>query len=201
MSQLILASTSRYRRELLKRLGIEFQARAPDVDETRLPGEHAPRLATRLADAKAARIAGRCGSADVVVIGADQVAELDGELLRKPGDQPTALRQLRACQGRTVIFHTAVTVIAPALGEKRQGLDQTSVRFSRLSESKLRFYLQTERPYDCAGGFRAEGLGITLFEGIESQDPTALLGLPLIWLTGALRELHLDPLDPTETRR
>jgi len=123
------------------------------------------------------------------------VATLNGELLRKPGDHDTALRQLSDCQGETVAFSTATTVIDCNSGESRHGLDSTEVDFLKLPQADLNRYLEREQPYDCAGGFKAEGLGISLFRAIRSEDPTALLGLPLIWLAQTLRDLDLDPLD------
>ena len=190
MPTLILASTSPYRRELLARLGLPFSTAAPEVDERPLPGETPLALATRLARSKAERLA-REGA---VVIGADQVATLDGEPIGKPGHHAAALAQLVRCQGRTVEFLTAVAVIGPAPHVLAEGLDRTRVRFGTRSDADLDRYLQHEHPYDCAGSFKAEGLGITLLERIESTDPTGLLGLPLIWLAGALRAAGLDPL-------
>lgn len=195
MARLILASTSPYRQQLLERLGLPFEVRPANADESSLAGEDAPTLAARLATAKAqiARISG--GSTNEIIVGADQVAALNGELLRKPGDHDTALRQLSDCQGETVVFSTATTVIDCNSGESRHGLDSTEVDFLELPQADLSRYLETEQPYDCAGGFKAEGLGIALFRAIRSEDPTALLGLPLIWLAQTLRDLDLDPLD------
>ncbi len=195
MPRLILASASPYRRRLLERLGIPFDVRPADADESAVPGEDAPTLAARLATAKAQSIRTLNDDADEIIIGADQVAALDGELLRKPGDHDTALRQLSACQGETVMFSTATTVIDCNSGRQWYGLDSTAVVFLKLSQAHLSRYLELEQPYDCAGGFKAEGLGISLFRSIRSEDPTALLGLPLIWLTQVLRDLELDPLD------
>ena len=195
MARLILASTSPYRQQLLERLGLPFEVRPANADESALAGEDAPTLSTRLATTKAqiARISGR--SADEIIVGADQVAALNGELLRKPGDHDTALRQLSDCQGETVVLSTATTVIDCNSGESRHGLDSTEVDFLKLPQADLNRYLEREQPYDCAGGFKAEGLGISLFRAIRSEDPTALLGLPLIWLAQTLRDLDLDPLD------
>jgi septum formation protein len=195
MARLILASTSPYRQQLLERLGLPFEVRPANADESALAGEDAPTLSTRLAATKAqiARISGR--STDEIIVGADQVAALNGELLRKPGDHDTALRQLSDCQGETVVLSTATTVIDCNSGESRHGLDSTEVDFLKLPQADLNRYLEREQPYDCAGGFKAEGLGISLFRAIRSEDPTALLGLPLIWLAQTLRDLDLDPLD------
>lgn len=190
MKHLILASTSRYRRALLERLGLPFSTVAPGVDEVERPDESAPALATRLAEAKARAVAAERS----VVIGSDQAASLDGRQLRKPGSHAAALTQLEACQGRTVTFHTAVTVIDYELDRIWKTIDETQVRFARHDRAALGRYLEREQPYDCAGGFKVEGLGIALFEAVESSDPTGLMGLPLIWLATTLKEAGLDPL-------
>jgi septum formation protein len=192
---LILASTSRYRQELLSRLGLPFEARAPDAPELAIEREAPAAMAARLALAKARSI----DTPDALVIGSDQVASLDGQLLRKPGDPATALRQLEACQGRTVIFDTAVAVIDNRTGAALEHVDRTEVRFASLETAALDRYVQRELPLDCAGSFKSEGLGVALFERIDSSDPTALIGLPLIWLARALRELGVDPLGPTDS--
>ena len=192
MRKLILASTSKYRGELLARLGLPFEAVAPGVDEAPLPGEAPEARAARLAAAKARSVR----AADAVVIGSDQVASLDGALLRKPGGQAAALRQLTASQGRVVLFHTAVTVLDPANGAEWSHVDRTEVRFARLPAAALERYLELEQPFDCAGSFKSEGLGVALFERVETGDPTALIGLPLIWLAATLRSAGLDPLGP-----
>jgi septum formation protein len=188
--QLILASTSRYRRELLSRLGLPFEARAPNAPELAIDGEAPAAMAARLALVKARSI----DTPDALVIGSDQVASLDGRLLRKPGNHATALRQLEACQGRTVMFDTAVAVIDTRTDATLEHVDRTEVRFASLETAALDRYVQREQPLDCAGSFKAEGLGVALFERIDSSDPTALIGLPLIWLARALRELGVDPL-------
>jgi 7-methyl-GTP pyrophosphatase len=190
MPRLILASTSRYRRELLARLGLPFEVRSPGTDETPLSGEPPAALAARLALAKARAIQ----AADAVVIGADQAASLDDRRLGKPGGHPEALRQLQAAQGKKVLFHTAVAVVDAGTGREWTHVDQTGVQFARLTDAELDRYLKLEQPYDCAGSFKSEGLGVVLFERIESSDPTALIGLPLIWLAAALRSAGLDPL-------
>lgn len=191
MPRLILASTSAYRRQLLARLGLEFATLAPRIDETQAPGESPPQLAARLADEKAAVVE----APDAIVIGSDQVASRAGLILRKPGDHANALQQLLACQGKQVDFYTAVTVIDRGHGDMQRHVDHTIVHFASLESAALDRYLHRERPYDCAGGFKAEGLGIALFERIESSDPTALIGLPLIWLAGTLRAMGLDPFE------
>lgn len=190
MRRLILASTSKYRRELLGRLGLSFEAAAPGVDEAALPGETPPQLAARLAAAKAHSVR----AADAVVIGSDQVASLAGVVLRKPGGAATALRQLEAAQGNIVVFHTAVTVLDTAAGGEWSHVDRTEVRFARLPTAALERYLEIDEPFDCAGSFKSEGLGVALFERVESTDPTALIGLPLIWLAATLRSAGIDPL-------
>ena len=184
---LILASSSAYRRALLERLPVPFAAHAPAVDETPQPGETPPELAARLARSKAQ--AAQCPGA--VVIGSDQVAALDGRIIGKPGEHQAALQQLLACQGREVVFLTAVALSVDDGRDCLQHLDTTRVKFRSLPETTLDRYLLREQPYDCAGSFKAEGEGITLFESIQSEDPTALLGLPLIWLSGQLRTLGL----------
>jgi septum formation protein len=188
MARLILASTSPYRRQLLARLGLPFETLSPVVDESARPDEPPAALARRLARAKAES----CAESGAIVIGSDQVASLDGRILRKPETSDRAVEQLLACQERTVDFYTAVTLIG-----RRSWLatvDHTRVTFRLLDETAIRNYVRAENPVDCAGGFKAEGLGIALFERIESSDPTALMGLPLIWLSAALRELGLDAL-------
>jgi septum formation protein len=190
MKILVLASSSRYRRELLGRLGLPFESSVPDVDETPEPGELPAALAARLALAKARSIR----RADAIVVGSDQVAALDGRLLGKPGTHDAAVDQLEACQGREVVFHTAVCVSADRGRTITEHVDLTRVRFRQRSRAELSRYLDREPAYDCAGGFKAERLGIALFEAIESHDPTALIGLPMIWLAEALRAAGLDPL-------
>jgi septum formation protein len=195
MRRLILASTSRYRRELLNRLGLPFETAAPHTPEDAIEGEPPAAMAARLALAKARAIA----APDAVVIGSDQVASLDGRLLRKPGDHAVALAQLLACQGRTVAFDTAVAVLDTASGKVAAHTDRTTVRFRRLEERALDVYVRLEQPFDCAGSFKSEGLGVALFESIDSHDPTALIGLPLIWVAGALRDAGADPLAPRDS--
>jgi len=190
MRRLILASTSRYRRELLSRLGLPFEVEAPDAAEEAIEREPPGAMAARLALAKAHSIR----VADAVIIGSDQVASLEGRLLRKPGEHLAALRQLQACQGKTVVFHTAAVVLDTSSGATAAHTDRTEVRFATLDEAALDRYLKLEQPYDCAGSFKAEGLGVTLFDSIDSRDPTALIGLPLIWVAAALRAVGADPL-------
>jgi septum formation protein len=193
MPPIILASTSRYRRELLTRLGLPFTARSPDVVEDAIAGEAPAAMAARLALAKARSIA----AANAIVIGSDQVASLDGQVLRKPGSAGVAVAQLRLAQGQTVVFNTAVAVISTGSGTTLRHVDRTEVLFRRLDDAALERYVQLERPLDCAGSFKSEGLGVALFERISSEDPTALIGLPLIFVADALRKLGADPLNPS----
>jgi septum formation protein len=185
MPELILASTSVYRRSLLERLGIPFAALPPGTPEDTIAGELPTDRALRLAVAKAQAIASR--RPDAVVIGSDQVAAVDSKILDKPGDAARCRAQLAAASGSSARFHTACAVIAPQAGVRMVHIDTTTVFFRSLSDEEIERYVERERPFDCAGGFRAEGLGISLFESIESRDPTALIGLPLIWLACALR--------------
>lgn len=176
--QLVLGSTSRYRRELLSRLHLPFEVAAPEVDETPRPGESPHELARRLALAKAHAVAAKFPEA--VVIGSDQVADLDGEPLGKPGNHENAVAQLHRMRGRVVVFQTAVAVVCAATGFEELDLAPVKVTFRQLSDVEIESYLRAEQPYDCAGSARSEGLGIALLDMIENDDPTALVGLPLI---------------------
>jgi septum formation protein len=189
MSRLVLGSTSRYRADLLRRLLPDFEQRAPGTDETLRPGEVPREGALRLAIAKAAG-AGH-GLTDALVIGSDQLAELDGRALGKPGSIEGAHTQLAACAGREVHFHTALCLLDTRDGRQRTHVDTTRVRFRALSSAEIARYVEREQPLDCAGSFKCEGLGIALFDAIESVDPTALIGLPLIALARLLREAGL----------
>ena len=175
---LILGSTSRYRRELLERLRIPFQVVAPDVDEAPLPQELPINMAERLALSKAKAVAAQFPLA--VVIGSDQVADLNGLGMGKPGTHDKAIAQLRQMRGKTVIFQTAVAVVCLANGFEQLRLAPVRVKFRDLADAEIENYLQLEKPYDCAGSAKSEGLGIALLESIDSDDPTALVGLPLI---------------------
>ena len=190
--RLVLASTSPYRRELLQRLRLPFVVMSPQVDETAAPGETPIALARRLALAKANAVAAREPRA--IVIGSDQVAELDGAALGKPGNHDRATQQLRSMSGRRVRFHTAVAVACASSGFLQQALVTVTVRFRQLSDLEIDRYLLLEQPYDCAGSAKCETLGIVLAEAIESDDPTALVGLPLIRTSAMLRAAGLDPL-------
>lgn len=190
--QLVLGSTSRYRRELLERLRLPFEVCAPAVDETALPGEQPADLALRLALAKARAVAALHPGA--VVIGADQVADLEGQAIGKPGSHQRAVEQLQRLSGRTAIFQTALAVVRADTGYERAELAPVRVRFRQLGVAEIERYLRLEQPYDCAGSAKCETLGIALLESIESDDPTALIGLPLIRTARLLRAAGLDPL-------
>jgi septum formation protein len=183
--KLVLGSTSVYRRELLSRLRVPFTVEPPHVDETPNAGESPAELARRLAAAKAAAVARL--HPEAVVIGSDQVADMDGEPLGKPGNHANALAQLRRMSGRTVIFQTALTVTCQASGFVQHDLAPVRVRFRELQDAEIEAYLSAEQPYDCAGSAKSEGLGIALLDAIESDDPTALVGLPLIRTCRMLR--------------
>ena len=186
---LVLGSTSRYRRELLTRLGLPFECVAPDVDETPQPGEAPQSLALRLAQAKALDVFGR--HPGCVVIGSDQVADLHGQPLGKPGTHERAVAQLQAMRGQTVLFHTALAVCAPGWAQPLVDCAVVEVHFRPLSDAEIERYLLAETPYDCAGSAKSEGLGIALLERIVNDDPTALVGLPLIRTARMLRQAGL----------
>ena len=183
--RLVLGSTSRYRAELLRRLCPEFEQRAPGTDETALPGEAPAARALRLAVAKAEAAAQ--GLHDALVIGSDQVAELDGRTLDKPGTPGLAREQLTASSGRVVHFHTALCLFDTRSGQGQVHMDHTRVQFRALDAAEIARYVEREQPLDCAGSFKCEGLGISLFERIDNEDPSALIGLPLIALARLLR--------------
>ncbi|MET0331951.1 MAG: Maf family nucleotide pyrophosphatase [Dyella sp.] len=183
---IVLASTSRYRAELLQRLRLAFSQRAPGTDEAALAGEPPSARALRLAKAKAEAAA--TGLDHALVIGSDQVAELDGLVLDKPGSIQRAQTQLIACSGRAVVFHTGLCVLDTRTGQSHLHLDQTRVHFRELEATEIERYVAAEQPLDCAGSFKCEGLGISLFERIDNDDPTALIGLPLIALARLLRQ-------------
>ncbi|MBK6650425.1 MAG: septum formation inhibitor Maf [Betaproteobacteria bacterium] len=182
---LILGSSSRYRRELMQRLRLPFEVLSPDVDESPLPGESPHDLACRLALAKAHAVAAL--QPEAVVIGSDQVADLNGLPLGKPGTHERAVVQLRQMRGQTVIFQTAVAVVCAATGFAQMDIAPVKVQFRDLSDAEIEAYLQAEQPYDCAGSAKSEGLGIALLERIDNDDPSALVGLPLIRTCALLR--------------
>ncbi|MBC7803047.1 MAG: septum formation protein Maf [Candidatus Parcubacteria bacterium] len=184
--QLVLASTSRYRRELLERLRIPFECADPQANEAVLPGESPPATALRLAEAKARAVALRYR--DALIIGSDQVAYCDGERLDKPGNHANAVRQLSTVSGRTASFDTGVVLLDARSGTLGARVVGCKVSFRTLDAAQIERYLRIEQPYDCAGSAKAEGLGIALIERLETDDPTALVGLPLIALTELLSE-------------
>jgi septum formation protein len=184
--RLILASTSIYRKQLLERLGIPFTVAAPNVDESPLPGESAADLVGRLARTKAEVVARR--STHSLVIGSDQLAMCGRDVLGKPGSGDRAIAQLKSLSGHRVVFNTAVHVVLSDAGTNEGHLDVTTVHFRRLSDDEIRRYVTRDKPYDSAGGFKVEALGISLFEKVDTHDPTALVGLPLIWLSAVLRK-------------
>ena len=189
---LILASTSPYRRELLQRLRWPFDSQSPQVDEAARPGELPADMARRLALEKAHAVARL--HPDAVVIGADQVADLDGVALGKPGNHARAVAQLQALRGRSVVFYSAVAVVRADIGFAQVRTAQVTVRFRALSDTEIEHYLHTETPYDCAGSAKCETLGIALLDAIDSDDPTALIGLPLIRTCALLRAAGIDVL-------
>ncbi len=197
MSQLILASTSPYRRELLERLRLPFSVESPGIDETPLAGEASADLAVRLACGKAKAVADRNPRA--IVIGADQVASLDGHSIGQPHTHERAVQQLRAMSGRQVVFHTAVSVIQKLTGFSGSAIVPVVVIFRSLTDSMIERYLRLEQPYDCAGSAKSEALGIALLQSVLSDDPTALIGLPLIRTCELLSEAGLDPLSDPDT--
>jgi septum formation protein len=182
---IVLASTSRYRRELLGRFGLPFEVEAPGIDEAPRLSEPPAARALRLAVEKARAVAAR--HADAVVVGSDQVAACDGAVLDKPGDAPTARAQLERLSGNAADFFTACALVSRAGLIETSHVDRTRVHFRKLRAKEIARYVERERPFDCASGFKVESLGIALFDRIECEDPTALIGLPLIWLAGALR--------------
>lgn len=182
---IILASTSPYRRELLGRIGVDFVQEAPGTDEQHHPGESPADMVSRLAREKAQAVAARHKTG--IVIGSDQCAVRDGIILGKPGSVENAVQQLEAASGKTVRFLTAVCLVDAANGEIREYLDETVVKFRELGSAEIHRYIDREQPLDCAGSFKSEALGITLFDRIDSSDPTALMGLPLIAVCRMLR--------------
>ena len=186
MARLVLASTSRYRRELLERLRLSFDVARPDVDETASPGESPRDLAIRLAQAKACAVATQLAD-DAWALGSDQVAEVEGRALGKPGGRAAAIAQLDSMSGRIVRFHTALC-LAHADGRTFADIDLTEVHFRALTDTEIERYVDAEQPFDCAGSFKSEGLGIALFERIDNRDPSTLVGLPLIATCMLLRK-------------
>ena len=186
MPRLILASTSRYRREMLQRLGLPFDVARPDVDETAHAGESAISLAIRLGRAKAQAVAAGLGDDDWA-LGSDQSADVLGEILGKPGNRAAAIAQLQSMAGKRIRFHTSLA-LAHRDGRVFEALDLTEVAMRALTDDEIERYVDAEQPFDCAGSFKSEGLGITLFDAIDNHDPTALVGLPLIATARLLRQ-------------
>jgi septum formation protein len=184
---LVLASTSRYRAGLLQRFGLPFDRHNPAVDESERAGEAPRSRALRLAEAKAEAVAAQFPSA--IIIGGDQVPATSTTILNKPGNEANCREQLKLLSGSTAEFYTACTLRCLEAGVKLSHVDTTAVKLRPLSDPEIDRYIARERPFDCAGGFKAEALGITLFERIDTEDPTAIIGLPLIWLAGALRSV------------
>ena len=189
---LVLASTSRYRKMLLDRLGLPFEVAAPGTDETALPGETPAATAFRLSEAKARSVA--AAHPHALIIGSDQVADCEGRSIGKPGSHKRAVAQLTELSGQTVVFHTGLCLLDAASGRCETALVDVRSTFRFLAADEIEAYLRSERPYDCAGSVRSEARGIALFERIESDDPTALIGLPLIRLTSMLRAAGVDVL-------
>ncbi len=194
---LVLASTSPYRKELLRRLGLAFDTQAPDVDETRRNGESPEQLVRRLAEAKARAVAKHYAKA--LVIGSDQVAVLGAEVLGKPGTRENAVRQLRQTSGQRIRFLTGLCVVDCTRGTSEVDVVPFDVAFRALTSAQIDGYIEREAPFNCAGSFKSEGLGIALFDALEGTDPTALMGLPLIRLVRMLQNHGLDVLQPTQS--
>jgi len=192
--RLVLASTSRYRQMLLERFGLAFETVAPNADETALAGEAPAATAFRLAAAKAQSVA--AAYPDALIIGSDQVADCQGQAIGKPGTHEKAVAQLRALSGQTVVFHTGLALLDAASGSRQTALVDVRSTYRHLSDAEIDAYLRREQPYDCAGSVRSESLGIALFERIESDDPTALIGLPLIQLARMLQAAGVVVLAP-----
>jgi len=184
---ILLASASRYRQGLLDRFLDDYQTVSPGIDESAQEGEDPTELAARLAREKAGAVAST--NRDALIIGADQLAVLEGEVLGKPGDHQRAVEQLLAAAGKQVEFLTAVCVLDPVSRRRYEHIDKTRVRFRQFDRRLADTYLRHDEPYDCAGSFRIEGAGFVLFESVTTDDPTALIGLPMIWLAGTLQEL------------
>jgi len=190
---LILASSSPFRHTLLKRLGIPFATATPNVDETRQPDESPQELVVRLAEAKAKAVV--ADHSDALVIGSDQVAYLDDAVIGKPENRAQAIAQLTRASARQVVFYTGLCLFNAATGRTQICCEPFRVHFRRLSRTRIEAYLDRERPFDCAGSFRSESLGIALFERLEGDDPNALVGLPLIRLISMLESEGIDPLE------
>ncbi len=193
--QILLASSSTYRRQLLGKLAIDFDYASPDIDESRLPGEAAQDLVLRLAKEKACKLTKSHNHR--LIIGSDQVATIDDKIIGKPLNHEAAMAQLEAFSGREVVFLTSLCLLNNQTGDCQLSLDTCGVKFRQLTKSQISAYLHKEQPYDCAGSFKSEGLGIALFEAIHTEDPNTLVGLPLIRLTSMLINEGVDPLSIT----
>ena len=192
MTQLVLASTSPYRREVLERLGIPFETSSPNIDETILPNEKPEKLVARLAESKARAV--QKEYPDALIIGSDQVAVLDNQILGKPGNHKNAVEQLSNANGKAVLFLTGLCLLNSSTNTSQTIVERYSVKFRHLSSKQINNYLQREKPYNCAGSFKSEGLGISLFEKMEGDDPNALIGLPVIALVRMLSYEGIDVL-------
>lgn len=190
--KLVLASSSTYRRHILQKLGIEFICDAPNIDETPHPTEAPAQLVLRLAEQKARKLATKFPNH--LIIGSDQIATLDDTIIGKPGKHEAAIKQLTSFSGRSVKFITSICLHNSETGKSQQSIDSYTVKFRTLSTAQIESYLRKEQPYDCAGSFKSEGLGICLFETMEGKDPNTLIGLPLIELTRMLSNEGIDPL-------
>jgi septum formation protein len=191
--KILLASSSHYRRQLLSKLGLNFEWDAPDIDERSQPGEIPIQLVRRLSETKARHLAGRYP--DHLIIGSDQVATIDNEILGKPHTHENALTQLTRFRNQEVTFMTGLCLFNPATDRIQSSAETYKVKFRHLTDTQIENYLRREQPYDCAGSFKSEGLGICLFERFEGEDPNTLVGLPLIVLTKMLANEGIDPLD------
>ena len=189
MARIVLGSSSPFRKSLLEKLDLSFDCDSPDVDETPLKGEHPKDMVARLAKAKAQVVAAKHPQS--IIIASDQCATLDGKIIGKPGDHDTAVEQLKAASGRAVAFYTSLCVMNATTEQYQECVEPFYVYFRELSEEQIENYLKKEEPYNCAGSFKSEGLGITLFDRLEGEDPNTLIGLPLIRLTRFLEKFHI----------
>ncbi len=194
MPSILLASSSPYRRQLLEKLGLYFSHESPDIDESALPSETPQALAERLSRTKASALSAQ--HPNTLIIGSDQVADLNGRSLGKPGNRENAIEQLRSCSGQTVTFHTGICLFNTTTLRQHYECDTYSVVFRELSDEQIIYYVDKETPFDCAGSFKSEGLGISLFSAISGDDPNSLIGLPLIRLTQLLLKEGIDVLSP-----
>ncbi len=192
MKKLLLASSSPYRQALLGKLGLDFSSCAPDIDESRRAGESPTNLVKRLAEAKARKLA--ADYPDYLIIGSDQVASFQDQILGKPGNFENAFTQLQLCRGQCIEFLTGLCLYNPETSRSHSSVETYRVKFRELSDRQIHNYLLRETPYDCAGSFKSEGLGISLFDALEGEDPNTLVGLPLIALIRMLNKEGIDPL-------